>query len=152
MKCYKVTDSENKSLIISSNTFTNTSTSDFESNSDYVESKNKYSLSYKLNKITQSSDNTLGVFCFKTLDDAKEYIDKFEEAGWQFDYKIYECDGYNEKELPNCILGGIIAEGYLDQYYNTNIPESERNLYFNSQPPEESFICFESIKLLKEVA
>jgi hypothetical protein len=125
----------------------NNSTSD---EYNYVKEPNPYSLHYKLNKITKAPANTLGVFCFKTLDDAKDF-DNFWKIHNRIKTTIFECKGYNKISLKNGILSSVINKGFLDLFYNDKISDKENYLYFNSRTAPDEFICFESIKPIKVV-
>ena len=148
MKCYKIIKNDNRSLIVGEFTRTCNSTSgdDQWCDSTYDILPNMYSLKYELHKKTTALKNTLGIFCFKTLTHAKHYFNDYPVTA-----KLYECEGYNAKSLPDEILGSIISEANLSQYYNTHIPKDDRYKYFSVQRTPKSFICFESIKLLKEI-
>lgn len=92
--------------------------------------KYPYSLDYALGKETKAADGTLGIFCFETLEAAREFSEG------DFCMKILEVEGIGKHIYPEEICMYVTHER-IHEFYNIG----KRDL----KPPPKGTICFKSI-------
>lgn len=113
-----------------------------------VQSLLKYNLEYKLNETMNCIENTFGIFCFKTLDSAIDYllltIKDIQVISATYDFKIFSAEGYEELEVPK----EVSSIFYINNYYKNKFENS--NFPIVMLPAPNDTICFKSIKLIKE--
>jgi len=75
-----------------------------------------YNLKYTLNEETKCVENSIGILCFKTIEQATKFY-----FGMTSDYKfikgiLLEINGKNEKKLT--LIAGKLSETGFNQFYN----------------------------------
>ena len=103
------------------------------------EQSGDFVLEYKIGKITKSIKNSLGIFCFKTLEAAKCFAG---EPEFDQQYKILKIEG--TKVLPVSEISGCIAWLALKSWYCGYAQQG------SMQCPKET-ICFKEILPLEIV-
>ncbi len=141
MKCYKVVTLDYSSYYIPRQDFLPDTTMTGYSEGTYM--VNEWCLSYALNKITKKIKGTIGIFCFENIENIKSFLN-YEVNN----YHIFECIGYKELKYKE---KKICSPGYINQFYNKNIPKKDRNMYIQFMQIPNGTILFDSIKPIKEI-
>ena len=92
----------------------------------------KYSLEYKIGKITKAVKGSLGIFCFKTLEDAE----RFAFFGGDL---IFEVNSIGRGKVPLIIANSFCVE----KFYSENIYKTNEVL--------KGTICYPAVKVIKEI-
>ena len=108
-------------------------------------SSKEYSIQYSRYNITKTLPNTLGLFCFKNYKKAVNYYINTDIKG-----RMFEVIGYNPIDVHK--VAGVLSSLYLDNFYKRFRYDKLGIMISNNYifPPNNT-ICFESIKLIKEI-
>ena len=80
----------------------------------FMPTKSKYRLKYKVGKITKAVEESLGIFCFKTIADAKRFAIYGEDL-------IFEVNSIGRGKVPLIIANFFyVKEFYSEDIYKTN--------------------------------
>lgn len=103
-----------------------------------ISSNDKYRLYYEIGKITKCVPGTLGIFCFKTLEDLYNMLSRcvLRES------IIYKVRGINRMKTPKHISIG--SEEAIDNFYS-------QNYSFSPQKPPHGTVCYESVEVLERI-
>lgn len=121
-------------------------------------SKDKYALSYEIDKITEALPNTVGIFCYKDLPFAIK-----ETKFWRIlklkkeDIFLYEVEGIGEP-LQNRLMCIRNSVRDLDKFYKsydgssiTNMEAFLKWIEIGIPTPKRHVLLFNSIKVLRKI-
>jgi len=117
----------------------------------YLVSSPKYRLSYNIGKITTAKKGTLGIFCFKTLEDAKKYVEpvtrltattKLEDTS----FTILRVKSFKKGIKPRKIA--FFPEQRFDLFYKYM---HARNRFFCSLSVPEGTVCYPAVEVIEEI-
>ena len=99
----------------------------------------KYSLCYRVGSTVSAVPDTLGIMCFSSLQQAREFC--VSDILW-IPCKILKVQGITMLPTPTSVCK-VIRDYYLDLYYINRCPDL--------MTPPTGTVCFESVKVLKEI-
>jgi hypothetical protein len=111
----------------------------------------RYCLWYKENEITEAIKESLGVFCFKSIEDILKSMYRWGcSLGNKVDAVLHEVDGMGAPVIPNLVSLYIrdnnLTSFYRKLYGTMLIPEEGTVI-----PPEHGTICFPKVMVGKDI-
>lgn len=109
-----------------------------------------YIIEYKINKITLPYGNSK-LFCFKDLNDAKDYARRYESSSWGHDKSVLKCratglEKYKYKSIPDCKSNGHSLIEIWDKLYSgmldrINTQDTPNGTYLANSIEPVKLIC-----------
>ena len=101
-----------------------------------------YSLIYTKHEIVTARPDTLGIFCFTSINQARRFADMVRGMGF---YEVIKVLGIGFPSYPTAIPNTVDTHG-LNYYYRTLLAETVPPL-LQSPPPKT--VCFPSVLVLE---
>ena len=107
----------------------------------------KYRKIYQKGKTVRATTGTLGIFCFKTKENAKDFIDIlgfWESAG----FSIIKVETAGKGKVPKfiCLVSiGYNTEDLFNDFYKHS--KLDMSMFFREEPPDGT-ICYPAVKVL----